>query len=323
MVSVIIPAYNAEKTIGRCLDSLFMQDYGGEFEVIVVDDGSTDSTPNIVSKYERVRLIRQANAGPAAARNKGALNAKGDIILFTDSDCSPEGNWITEMIKPFVMDKDTAGVKGRYKTRQKEITARFVQSEYEDKYSHMQGYKYIDFIDTYSAAFKRKIFLEADGYDTRFPVACAEDVELSFRLSKKGYKMIFNRDAVVYHIHPAGIKDYLKKKYKFAYWRVVAVKKNPGKIIRDTHTPQVMKLQIFFPPAVLGSALFSIAFGNFLYYLPAIIFLLFLLSTIPFVIRASKKDFSVGLFSPIFLFLRSAFQFLGVIGGIIYVFKHK
>ena len=76
MVSVVIPAYNAEKTIAACLDSLMKQDYPGDYEVIVVDDGSVDSTPDIISGYERVRLIRQANAGLAAARNKGGYGCQ-------------------------------------------------------------------------------------------------------------------------------------------------------------------------------------------------------------------------------------------------------
>ncbi|KAF0144497.1 MAG: hypothetical protein FD156_1801 [Nitrospirae bacterium] len=322
MVSVVIPAYNAEKTIAACLTSLMKQDYPGDYEVIVVDDGSSDSTPNIVSGYERVRLIKQENAGPAAARNKGAAAAKGEIILFTDSDCVPEGNWIKEMVNPFKDNRDVVGVKGRYKTKQKETTARFVQFEYEDKYRYMQKDKYIDFIDTYSAGFKREIFLEMRGYDTEFPVACAEDVELSFRLSKKGYKMIFNPNAVVYHIHPAGLKDYLRKKYKFAYWRIVAVKKNPEKIVKDSHTPQVMKLQVLFPPAVLGSALLSVAYNRLMCF-SLLCFFVFILTTIPFTIRTGKKDLMVGLISPVFLFLRSLSQFFGILGGITYIFKNK
>ncbi|MDO9287188.1 MAG: glycosyltransferase [Thermodesulfovibrionales bacterium] len=322
MVSVVIPAYNAEKTIAACLNSLMKQDYPGDYEVIVVDDGSADSTPDIVSGYERVRLIKQANAGPAAARNKGAADAKGEIILFTDSDCVPEGNWIKEMVDPFKDNRDVVGVKGRYRTKQRETTARFVQFEYEDKYRYMQKDKYIDFIDTYSAGFKREIFLEMLGYDTEFPVACAEDVELSFRLSKKGYKMIFNPNAVVYHIHPAGLKDYLRKKYKFAYWRIVAVKKNPEKILKDSHTPQIMKLQVLFPPVVLGSALLAIAYNSLMYF-PLLCFFAFILTTIPFTIRTGKKDSMVGLISPVFLFLRSLSQFLGILGGVVYIFKNK
>ncbi len=316
MPSIIVPAYNAERTIGRCLDALMRQDYAGDYEVIVVDDGSTDATPDIVAGYEGVRLVRQPNAGPAVARNRGASEARGDIILFTDSDCVPEEDWVSEMLRPFG-EADVVGVKGRYKTGQKEITARFVQIEYEDKYAYMLRGDYIDFIDTYSAGFRRDVFIGLDGYDPDFPVACAEDVELSYRLSRLGYKMVFNPDAVVYHLHPDRLGDYLRKKYKFAYWRVVAVRKNPDKLIRDSHTPQVMKLQLLFPPALLAGTVFAAAGGKGGLAVPALLLLLFLCTTVPFASRAIRKDFAVGLLSPVLLFLRASAQFLGVAGGLV------
>jgi glycosyltransferase involved in cell wall biosynthesis len=318
MVSVIVPAYNAEKTIGRCLECLMKQDCTEEFEVIVIDDGSVDSTPEIIAKFRKVKLIHQENAGPAAARNRGAAMAEGEIILFTDSDCFPEHNWISEMIKPFKRNIEIAGVKGSYKTRQKQIMAKFVQLEYEDKYGYMQKNEFIDFIDTYSAAFKKKVFLEMNGYDTDFPVACAEDVELSYRLSNKGYKMVFNPGAVVYHLHPDTLPAYLKKKYKFAYWRMLALKKNPAKTVKDSHTPQLMKMQLLFPPVILGSALLSMLSGNFL---SVTLFLLavFLLTTVPFAMKACRSDLMTGLLSPVLLFFRAAAQCLGVSTGLFHM----
>ncbi len=322
MVSVVIPAYNAEKTINKCLDSIMNQDCTEEYDVIVVDDGSTDSTPQIVLRFDNIRLIRQENAGPASARNKGAAEAKGEIILFTDSDCFPTENWISEMVNPFKNNNEVVGVKGAYKTGQKEIAARFVQIEYQDKYNYMSKNKYIDFMDTYSAGFKRDVFLEMKGYDTEFPVACAEDVELSYRLSKRGFKMVFNPDAIVYHIHSNRLVDYLIKKYKFAYWRMLALKKNPQKAVKDSHTPQIMKLQLLFPPAILGSPILAAMFSGS-QYLSLFLSILFLLTTIPFAIRSFKSDLTVGLLSPIFLFLRATAQFLGVLAGIIYLLRKK
>lgn len=321
-VSVIIPAYNAEKSIQKCLDSLMNQDYTGDYEVIVVDDGSTDSTSSILSRYATVRLIKQKNAGPADARNRGAAKAKGDIILFTDADCIPEYNWITEMVKPFKSNPDIVGVRGKYRTEQKEIVAKFVQIEYEDKYSYIQKDKYVDFIDTYSAGFKKDVFINMKGYDTEFPVACAEDIELSYRLSNKGYKMVFNPDAIVCHTHPDKLSDYLKKKYKFAYWRVVALKKNPNKVIKDSYTPQLMKMQLFFPPTIFGGIILSPINKSFLY-LSLLLLVLFLITTIPFTVKACKRDLKVGLLSPFLLFFRSIAHFLGVLLGTFYVIKQK
>jgi glycosyltransferase involved in cell wall biosynthesis len=321
MISVVVPAYNAERTIRECLDALVSQDYPGTYEIIVVDDGSKDTTPDIVSEYPAVKLLRQANAGPAAARNRGAQAACGDIILFTDSDCVPEKDWMREMLAP-LKDPSIAGVKGIYRTKQRQIVARFVQLEYEDKYDYMRQSEYIDFIDTYSAAFRRDIFLQAGGYDRTFPVACAEDVELSYRLSHQGHRMVLTPRAAVYHQHPGSLLGYLKKKYKFAFWRMLAVKKNPDKLIKDSHTPQLMKLQILFPPAIIVSGFLSAVDRSFPY-LAAILLSVFFVSTIPFQIKAFRKDGIVGLLSSPLLFLRALFQFLGVIGGIFYAYLER
>lgn len=322
MVSIVIPAYNAERTMGDCLKALSEQDFKGDYEVIVVDDGSTDSTPDIASGFQNVRLIRQENAGPAAARNNGAKEAKGDIILFTDSDCVPEGDWMSQMMRSFEGDPGISGVKGRYRTRQKELIARFVQLEYEDKYDYMERHKYIDFIDTYSAGFKKDVFLQMQGYDSEFPVACAEDIELSYRMSRQGHRMVFNPRAVVYHIHPTGLWDYLRKKYKFAYWRMLAVKKNPDKLVKDTHTPQLMKFQVLLPPAV-AAALAATALNGKAIYLALALLAFFMVTTVPFTVKAISKDAPVGIVSPALLFLRAASQFLGIAGGASYVVTHR
>lgn len=85
MVSIIIPVYNGEKYIEEALNSVFNQTYT-DYEIIVVDDGSTDNTVEIVKKYKNVRYVYQKNAGPAAARNKGIRMSKGEIISLLDSD---------------------------------------------------------------------------------------------------------------------------------------------------------------------------------------------------------------------------------------------
>jgi GT2 family glycosyltransferase len=323
LVSVIIPTYNGRLRIKNTLDALQAQDFKGEYELIVVDDGSWDQTADLVRSYDQgIKVISQPNQGPGVARNNGARHAQGKIILFTDDDCIPEKNWLREMLQPFSENSDLVGVKGRYRTEQKDIIARFVQLEYEDKYDYMVREKYIDFIDTYSAAFQRRVFLELGGYDTEFPVACAEDVELSYRLSKKGYKMVFASKAVVRHTHPARLKAYLKKKFKFAYWRVIAVKKNPQKIVRDSHTPQVMKMQLIFPPVCLFPVLLVFFFPKFLI-ISGLGFIGFILTTVPFIYKAMRKDKVVGFLSPFLLFSRTCAQFLGVVGGLLHLInKH-
>jgi GT2 family glycosyltransferase len=314
--SIVIPTFNGASRIGNCLDSLVKQTAGRNIEILVVDDGSTDSTPSVVGAYSSVRLISQENAGPASARNRGALESHGRILLFTDDDCVPMPDWIDAMLSPF-SDPDIVGAKGVYRTNQRSLAARFVQVEYEDKYRLMARLSNIDFIDTYSAAFRRDRFLEMTGYDTSFPVACAEDVELSYRMSARGWKMKFVPSAIVYHTHPDKLPLYLKKKYKFAFWRVLAVRKNPSKGLRDSHTPQLMKIQLLFPLALLLSAIFDLAVRL---KVPASTLVLvgFFLTTVPFALRAIRKDVIVGILSPILLAARSCAQLLGITSGLMY-----
>jgi cellulose synthase/poly-beta-1,6-N-acetylglucosamine synthase-like glycosyltransferase len=220
------------------------------------------------------------------------------------------------MLEPF-SDPEVVGAKGVYRTKQRSLAARFVQVEYEDRYRLMAGHPDIDFIDTYSAAFRRDRFLEMNGYDTSFPLACAEDIELSYRMSARGWKMKFAPDAIVYHTHPDTFSKYLRKKYKFAFWRVLAVRKNPGKGVKDSHTPQVMKLQLLFLPAFLIALVFDVLAKPSIP-LSAIALGMFLISTIPFAARATLKDPVVGLLSPLILVGRSCAQLLGVVNGLVH-----
>lgn len=320
--SVVIPVYNAARTLGDCLASLVRQAAPRrDIEIIVVDDGSTDRTADLVAGFPGVRLLRQSHQGPAAARNRGTQEAEGEIVLFTDGDCIPLDNWLQEMLTPFREDPEIIGVKGAYLTHQRNWTARFVQLEYEDKYDKLAIPPYIDFIDTYSAGYRRAAFLAAGGFDTEFPVACAEDVELSYRLANQGLKMVFNPDARVIHRHPESLRDYLKKKFKFAYWRMLSVKKNPNKILSDSHTPQSMKAQLLLFPALAASLLFAFI-SPWLARISFIIFILALLTTIPFVMKAVSKDPAIGALSPFFLILRSGAQFLGVCLGMLNLTRH-
>ena len=315
----MIPTFNGSSRIGNCLDALVGQVAGRDAEILVVDDGSTDDTAGVVERYPGVRLFSQGNAGPATARNRGAIEARGAIILFTDDDCVPMPDWLDAMLEPF-KNPAVVATKGIYRTCQQRLTARFVQIEYEDRYRLMAGLDCIDFVDTYSAAFRRDRFLEMSGYDDSFPVACAEDIELSYRMSARGWKMKFAPAAIVYHTHPDGFWRYLKKKYKFAFWRVLAVRKNPGKGVKDSHTPQIMKLQLLLTPALVLAIAFDCTVRPSL---PApsasaIVLAIFLLSTLPFAWRAAVKDPIVGLLSPALLAARACAQFLGVAAGLIH-----
>lgn len=231
--SVVVPVYNAQNEISRTLDALLEQDFERDYEIIPVDDGSTDGTKEILEKYsnrhEKIKPVYQEKRGPAAARNRGAEESSGEFVLFTDSDCVPEKDWISQMVSS--LEKEgVIGVQGRYECLNKNSTlARFIQYEVEERYERMERQEYIDFVGSYSAGYDRKVFLDFGGFDEDFKKASGEDPELSYRLDKEGYKMVFNPDAVVKHEHPDSIKDYLKMKFGRGYWGRLLYKKHPEK----------------------------------------------------------------------------------------------
>lgn len=313
--SVIVPAFNSGRTLPLCLEALERQDLDrGRFEIIVVDDGSTDNTSELVQRFD-VRYVFQDNRGPASARNAGVDVASGQIVLFTDADCMPCPDWVEEMVRPF-SDAGIVAVKGRYRTRQTELVARFVQMEFEDRYDMLQKHEAIDMIDTYSAAFRKDVFQRMGGFDTRFPKANNEDTELSYRLASAGCKMVFNPKAVVFHTHPATLAKYLKIKFWRGYWRMVVYRKYPHKAFKDTYTPNVLKLQTILMALSFPVCLLSIGDSRILPWLVSIWGVVWM-SALPFSLKTYRKDKAAGLASPWIILLRSMVFAAGSLLGLL------
>jgi GT2 family glycosyltransferase len=311
-ISVIVPVFNGATKIKKCVNALRQQKTARSYEIIVVDDGSTDRGLEQIPG-NGFRVFTQPNQGPAAARNLGVEKARGEIVLFTDADCEPQPDWIEQMVGS--LEKlSVSGVKGAYLTRQKKIVPRFVQLEYESKYARMKKDRYIDFIDTYSAGFVKKDFLKVGQYDTQFTTASVEDQEFSFRMWAKGYRMVFNPMALVNHTHSDTLSNYAKKKYRIGFWKALVLKKHPRKIARDSHTPQSLKLEMVFATLFLISLLMAPFNSTFLF---SALFSLtgFLGTSLPFVFRAIRKDPLIALFSPFLLFVRSLSLSIGLIVG--------
>ncbi len=310
-VSVVIPVYNGEKFAMRCLDALAKQTHPPD-EVIVVDDGSTDQNVALVES-DTVHVIRQKHQGPAAARNTGIRSARGEMILFTDIDCEAHPSWVMEMEKSLSIP-EVVGVKGAYATRQAGIVPRLVQYEFEERYDLMEKSPTIDFIDTYSAGFRSDILRQMGGFDTALQKN--EDVELSYRLASAGKKLIFNRKAIVFHHHPEGWFTYFTVKAKKAYWRTIVYRLHPGKAIKDTYTPQLLKFQILL---ALSSLLMVIPAWRWYVciWIASILWGGLLLSTIPFVRRVWQSDPTLAGWGVVFILVRSYAFVIGVISGIL------
>jgi len=318
--TVIIPAYNAASTVAACVGALSEQAERNDAEIVVVDDGSTDETADR-ARAAGARVIRCDHRGTAAARNTGIQAARGEIICCTDADCVPRPDWLEQIVAPLA-DPQIAAAKGTYVTLQRALVARFVQLEYEDKYDLMRGRPSIDFVDTYSAAYRRDALLAVGGFDTHFTYA--EDQELSFRLAKAGRHMVFQPSAVVAHLHASTLHAYIRKKLLIGYWKAQVMRRHPERLARDSHTPQVMKIQMGLSGLVIGAAglaavagLAGLDLAGPMSAIAAALIMVFLFTTLPFAVKAWRKDRAVALASPPLLFVRAVALAAGYGWGIV------
>ena len=323
---VIIPAFNAAATLPLCLQALEEQTFARDrYTIILVDDGSTDRTAEIAGSYHRLEYRYQENQGPAAARNHGvelaaelAADQKNSLIFFTDADCVADPDWLEQMAAPFADNPEVAAVKGAYRTEQRSIIARFSQLEFAERFQMLAGRESIDMVDTYSAGFRMAIFRRLGGFDRRFPVANNEDTELSYRMAAQGLLMVFAPKAVVRHLnHPDSVGRYFRLKYSRGFWRMMVYRMFPKKMVRDSYTPQSLKLQIIGLFLMAGSLLLLLLLPKTGSLCLAGSLLFFLSQSISFARIAFSQDRQVGLLSPLLLALRAAAIGSGALWGVV------
>jgi len=244
-ISIIIPVYNCEKKIGRTLQAALKaadtyRKSGGEesdryVEIILVDDGSTDNTKAEITKYPTVKYFSQKNAGPAAARNLGAQEARGEILFFTDADCLAHSDWL-ELIMPHFEKPGVAAVAGSYGIANPEN--RLSRSIYREIiYRHMLLMpEFPSYFGSFNFAIYREVFQKVGGFNPAYRNASGEDNDLSYKISSRGYKIYFAKDALVDHYHPQVLKDYLEQQYRHGYWRVQMYRDHPRMVKGDGYT---------------------------------------------------------------------------------------
>jgi len=261
-------------------------------------------------------MVKQHNQGPAAARNNGAKASRGEILVFTDSDCELSFDFLENIIAPIENNATIVGVQGSYKTKQNDFIAQFGQVEIETRYKKMVKNEYIDFIGTYAAAYKKGIFEQFGGFDQGFRLASGEDTEFSYKLHEAGHKMVFEPKAVVYHQHPNILANYLKTKFYRGYWRIRLYRKHPKKAINDSYTPQSLKIQVISISFVLFFCLLSFINLCWLASLLVVV-IIFCLCSIPLVKAIIQRKFAHYFLVPLVLFLRAVFIFTGMVIGLI------
>lgn len=317
-LSIVIAVHNAQRYIKRCIDSILGQSLpSGQYEVIVVDDESSDNTNAILKSYrDKIRVISQPRRGPAAARNLGASYARGKILLFTDADCVADVNWARNMLAPFT-NASADIVQGVYRTKQQQIVARFAQFEIEQRYYRMEAKQCVDMIGAYSAAFRKDIFERFKGFDETFPMASGEDLEFTWRIrsQSKGIKIVLNREAYVFHMHPTTLRAYWRQKYFRAYWRMGSYFCYRKKIVAESYTPASLKLSVLLILAFPFVILCCTVLKSRQIYLAISLYLLFLFSSYsPLFLFVVSRDFLLGLASPYYITVRALALAFGILG---------
>lgn len=199
MISIIIPCYNSEKSIQKCLESIFQSKYQ-PFEVIVVDDTSTDASIEIFQKYPVKVISLSANKGCAFARNKGAKEAKGEILFFVDSDVLLEADTINKVVETFTQRPEISATFGSYS---KECIASNFFSVYKNLlhyYTHQTSSENATSFWTGCGAIKKAVFERFGGFDTTLNYFPIEDIALGYKISKQGGKIYLNKQLQVKHL---------------------------------------------------------------------------------------------------------------------------
>jgi len=272
LVTVITPARNAAETIERCVTSVLEQRFEGDFEYIVVEGGSTDETRQILERCleragAKLRLFKGPGTGPAAARNVGIKEAKGDIIVFIDADCEAEKGWLRSLIQPFEK-RDIGGVCGSVKTpKGLGLVGRVVglDWEYRQEEKIVKRMRWFHFMNT---AYRREVFNRIGLLDET--LTTGEDQEFFRRALNSGYKFSFVEGARVYHYHRSTLRRFLNQFFNYGKGSYTALRRGG-----DLET---LSLFLYFL-ALLGSlaliplrrifgyvflALFALGFGKYL-----------------------------------------------------------
>jgi len=297
MLSIIVPAYNEEKNIEKCLRSIFkcLENLDINYEVLVINDGSTDRTSDIVKnlmkEYNNLRLIdRKENKGYGYTVIEGLREARGDIILYIDADCVIEQNSISKIINHFRKGADA--VFGYVDVANPEYLHPLICKINK---KHNKELRYGGAL----MAFRKDVLKDLGG--PSLESGAGYDVELKIRLKRKGYNIIYEDHAKVYSIFPTKIKDILKRKYLAGKSYIVMSSKYPE--IFKFH--QVLRNITFYMTIYIMLLLLILQSHPLYFILICILIIIFLIRYTPKAIEIYKSSLKLK-----FLLLYYIYEFL-------------
>lgn len=225
-ISVIVASYNGARTLKWCLDSLQRLNYP-DYEIILVDDGSTDATQQIVSLFPKVRCLRhEKNFGLSVARNTGIAAAIGEIVAFTDSDCRADEDWLYYLASSLI-NSEFAGMGGPNLLPPEDslVAAAVMVSPGGPAHVMLTDHE-AEHIPGCNMAFYKRTLEEIGGFDPIFTKA-GDDVDVCWRLQQAGCKIGFNPSAFVWHYRRSNIRAYLKQQRGYGEAEALLVRKHP------------------------------------------------------------------------------------------------
>lgn len=236
-ISVIIPSHNRSGLLKRTLQFLNEQTYPRQrFETIVVNDGSTDETETVLRQFQdtagyKLKYISRPQKGPAAARNRGVVAAESDYILFIGDDIFPEKDLIAQHVASLRQHPEAAVLGFVDWCKDCGVTdfMRYAAPNgFQFKYGAIKNPDDCDFRHFYTSNISlAKKWLIREPFDEDFPYGALEDTELSYRLKKKGLRIIFNEQAIGYHFHPLTLESFCRRMRRTGVSAAIMLKKCP------------------------------------------------------------------------------------------------
>ncbi len=310
-VSIIVAVRNMESTIGRCVESLLALDYPSK-EIIIVDDESTDSTPEVLSCYP-VRTLRIKNEGVSGARNEGVRLASHEYIAFTDADCYVDRDWLSRLVKRF--DDPKVGAVGGYVDFEKRgIIASAISIEYARRFNK-RGNETRS-VACISAAFRKTALQTVGGFrKLGGQLVGGEDIDLSYRIIEAGWRLVYEPTAVVHHGGDEMARGMVRRNFRNAVVSVV-IYRNHDAAREDRFFDSRLTLQ----PIVFGASMAALLGALAIHWPYWLVFLapplLWNLSLAWETARETSRPLSILVVPPVF-FARSAIFFVGALWGVV------
>jgi glycosyltransferase involved in cell wall biosynthesis len=241
-LSVIVPTFNRSALLERLLQALIAQTIGiSDFEVVVVDDGSTDNTQAMLAEFSNrvpkgwLRVLRQQNSGPAAARNRAVQESKGQWIAMTDDDTVPCPDWLEQILVSIQKHPFWVGVEGRTVCPDPNPMGHWVEN--------LRGGSYI----TANMAYRKDLLQLIGGFDASFPFPKCEDTEIAWRALQQG-KIGFSPDMCI--LHPSRPQPWYlplrQARYELSEFKLHQKMKSDYGRFRRFSNPWLMLLLIYF-----------------------------------------------------------------------------